>query len=355
MSMGPSTMESPSPSMKKNASWSLLAEFANEKLGALELRDDDDAVAHVHGETSHQQNQNHSLPSMHSGRPSSPIAATSTVRRGSNWSMFSMDSADDYDPSTMDLKARARQHQTNHQSMFSSIALPTKKGQPKKDPLVEFHEKHSLAEREHRQKEAEKRRRQCRNYDDDKSLASMGSFFDYLTKSGAADELLEDDGALDDGDKSCATGVSAQSMSSFFGLFGDDAEEIAKLSSSGQRPKEEPSLQKAVKQSKSVKGNRVYARGRRSAENGDWKKAVAYYHIALVKQRKHYGEDHVVTADTLNALGVALTNLGEHFGALTALEEALQIRQDLLGAGAEEVAETTSNIWMVLRASRDGC
>jgi len=80
---------------------------------------------------------------------------------------------------------------------------------------------------------------------------------------------------------------------------------------------------------------------------------VAYYHIALVKQRQYYGEDHIVTSNTLNELGLALTHMGEHFGALTALEEALHIRQELLGAGAEEVAETTSNIWMVLKASQE--
>ena len=80
---------------------------------------------------------------------------------------------------------------------------------------------------------------------------------------------------------------------------------------------------------------------------------MAYYHIALVKQRKYYGEDHIVTSNTLNALGLALMHLGEHFGALTALEEALHIRQELLGAGAEEVAETTTHIWKVLKASQD--
>ena len=152
------------------------------------------------------------------------------------------------------------------------------------------------------------------------------------------------------------SGSSHSIASSFLGLFGDNADEISKLSSAEPTKKreteEEASLQAAVKQSKSVKGHRVFAKGKQAAENGDWKKAVAYYHIALVKQREYYGEDHLVTSNTLNALGLALMHLGEHFGALTALEEALHIRQEALGAGAEEVAETTSNIWQVLKASQ---
>jgi len=109
----------------------------------------------------------------------------------------------------------------------------------------------------------------------------------------------------------------------------------------------------AAKRTKAVKGRRAFTKGEQAAADGDWKRAVAYYHVALAKQREHYGEDHVATSDTLNSLGVAMMNLGEPFGALTALEEALRIRQRALGAGAEEAAETTNNMWAVLRSSRE--
>ena len=45
-------------------------------------------------------------------------------------------------------------------------------------------------------------------------------------------------------------------------------------------------------------------------------------------------------------------HLGELYGAMTALEEALHIRQILLGSGDQAVAETTNNIWLVLKASQ---
>ncbi|KAL7527005.1 hypothetical protein ACHAXR_001757 [Thalassiosira sp. AJA248-18] len=343
--MNSSTMESPSPAtkMKKRGSWDLLAGMAADMVSSLELGDDDGYGAAFYPTSKTER------------RPSLPAIQDSYVSM--TVPMRDRNSA-------INLKAQARQQkQTRPQKLFSSLA-PTlhRKNQAKKDPLQEFHEKHNKAHVEYKKQEAKKRRQQIREYDDEKSVVSSNSFFDFLTRSGAADELLDDvisrDGDID-GLSRCGSRASTGSFTSYLGLFGDDEDEIAKLSSTKpernaeKETKEAPTLQAAVKESKSVRGHRVYARGRQAAENGDWKKAVAYYHIALVKQRKHYGEDHIVTSNTLNSLGLALMHLGEHFGALTALEEALHIRQELLGAGAEEVAETTSNIWMVLKASQE--
>lgn len=115
---------------------------------------------------------------------------------------------------------------------------------------------------------------------------------------------------------------------------------------------EEPSFQVAVRKCPSKRGNAVYRRGKEAAENKEWEKAVHYYHIALVKQRSYYGEDHLNTAETLSCLGLALMELDEHFGALTALEECLHIRQTLLGPGAEECVVTTNDIFRVLNSSK---
>ena len=45
--------------------------------------------------------------------------------------------------------------------------------------------------------------------------------------------------------------------------------------------------------------------------------------------------------------------LGERYPAMSAFEEALYIMQKNLGDGAEEVAEVTNNIWMVLHEQRE--
>ena len=62
--------------------------------------------------------------------------------------------------------------------------------------------------------------------------------------------------------------------------------------------------------------------------------AVALYNFALVRQREDLGEDHLDCGTTLNEIGVAWMMLGERYPALTALEEALYIRQKALGDGA---------------------
>lgn len=415
-----------SPIKKRRGSWALLADMAADMVNSLEFGDNDLAGEPTASDCNNQPPasnskntdtwdlrsskkaimDNNMLPAMNNdrgGASQSVIVPTKSARRRGSETLMSLfggegdsDEFLDYDPSSVCLKAQAKQQQTASSSSyrpkrFASMTLPArnnkvmsnKAGTVKRDPLMEFHEKHNKAQTEYKkQQDAKKRREQLRDYDDDKSMASGNSFFDFLTKAGAADELMpepdhvksrrsSDNGAVGGGEGAATTKMkrnsSSNSMVSFFSLFGDDEDEIAKLSSSGHKLKktsasnnsarsreEEHTLQAAVKQSKSVKGYRVYKRGLQAAQDQDYKKAVAYYHIALVKQREYYGEDHVQTSNTLNALGLALMGLGEHFGALTALEEALHIRQELLGAGAEEVAETTSNIWMMLKGSQGG-
>jgi len=97
-------------------------------------------------------------------------------------------------------------------------------------------------------------------------------------------------------------------------------------------------------------GHIYYSMAFKKAQEGEWINALRLYNRALILQRKSLGIHHVVCARTLNGIGVALTQLGEaySYGAMTALEEALCIRQDCLGDGHADVAETTNNLWKLL-------
>lgn len=93
-------------------------------------------------------------------------------------------------------------------------------------------------------------------------------------------------------------------------------------------------------------------RGKRKAKKGEYLQAVALFNLALIRQRENLGEDHIDCATMLNEIGVCWMMLCERYLALSAFEEALYIRQMRLGDGAMEVAETTSNIWMILHEER---
>ncbi|KAL3810954.1 hypothetical protein ACHAXA_005370 [Cyclostephanos tholiformis] len=93
-------------------------------------------------------------------------------------------------------------------------------------------------------------------------------------------------------------------------------------------------------------------RGKKKANKGKYLQAVALFNLALIRQREVLGEDHIDCATTLNEIGVCWMMLSERYLALSAYEEALYIRQKQLGDGAMEVAETTSNIWMILHEER---
>lgn len=80
--------------------------------------------------------------------------------------------------------------------------------------------------------------------------------------------------------------------------------------------------------------------------------ALALYNRALILQREALGEDHVLVARTLHSIGLCLTALEQSFEAMTALQEALWIRQTQLGPGDPAVAETTTALWKLLSNER---
>ena len=80
--------------------------------------------------------------------------------------------------------------------------------------------------------------------------------------------------------------------------------------------------------------------------------ALALYNRCLIMQREALGKDHVMVARTLHDIGLCLTALDQSFPALTALEEALWIRQQRLGPGDPAVAETTTALWKLLSHER---
>jgi len=102
-----------------------------------------------------------------------------------------------------------------------------------------------------------------------------------------------------------------------------------------------------------VDGGKYFRRGKRRAEKCQFLEAVALFNFALVRQREELGKNHIDCARTLNEIGLCWMMLGERYPAMTAFEEALYILQKHLGDGAEEVAEVTNNIWMVLHEQRE--
>mmetsp|Transcript_19784 Transcript_19784/g.30874 ORF Transcript_19784/g.30874 Transcript_19784/m.30874 type:complete len:400 (-) Transcript_19784:364-1563(-) len=98
---------------------------------------------------------------------------------------------------------------------------------------------------------------------------------------------------------------------------------------------------------------KYFRRGKRRAERCQFLEAVALFNLALVQQREELGENHIDCGRTLNEIGLCWFMLGERYPAMTAFEESLYILQKILGDGAEEVAEVTNNIWMVLHEQRE--
>uniref|UniRef100_A0A7S1Z0M6 MalT-like TPR region domain-containing protein n=1 Tax=Trieres chinensis TaxID=1514140 RepID=A0A7S1Z0M6_TRICV len=96
----------------------------------------------------------------------------------------------------------------------------------------------------------------------------------------------------------------------------------------------------------------IYALGNNYMEDRDWNKALKCFNEALVLQRKCLGEDDVITGRTLRQVGTCLMNLGEHFAALVALEEALYIHQKKHGEAHEGAAEIINDVWSLLHKKR---
>mmetsp|Transcript_21157 Transcript_21157/g.41909 ORF Transcript_21157/g.41909 Transcript_21157/m.41909 type:complete len:389 (-) Transcript_21157:28-1194(-) len=104
--------------------------------------------------------------------------------------------------------------------------------------------------------------------------------------------------------------------------------------------------------SKNISGATYFRRGQRKAKMRMFPEAVLYFNFALERLRAELGEDHVDCGTTLNEIGKALMMMGERYPALNAFQEAQYIREKAFGSGALEVAEVTSNIWMVLHEQR---
>ena len=87
-------------------------------------------------------------------------------------------------------------------------------------------------------------------------------------------------------------------------------------------------------------------------EENNTTEALAIYNRCLTMQREVLGKDHIMVARTLHDIGLCLTALDQSFPALTALEEALWIREQRLGPGDPAVAETTTALWKLLSHER---
>lgn len=109
----------------------------------------------------------------------------------------------------------------------------------------------------------------------------------------------------------------------------------------------------ASQEPKKPDGAKFFRRGKRRAERCQFLEAVALFNFALIHQREELGKNHIDCGRTLNEIGLCWLMLGERYPAMTAFEEALYILQHNLGDGAEEVAEVTNNIWMLLHEQRE--
>lgn len=109
----------------------------------------------------------------------------------------------------------------------------------------------------------------------------------------------------------------------------------------------------ASQEPKKPDGAKFFRRGKRRAAKCQFLEAVALFNFALINQREELGKNHIDCGRTLNEIGLCWLMLGERYPALTAFEEALYILQHNLGDGAEEVAEVTNNIWMLLHEQRE--
>jgi tetratricopeptide (TPR) repeat protein/inosine-uridine nucleoside N-ribohydrolase len=75
--------------------------------------------------------------------------------------------------------------------------------------------------------------------------------------------------------------------------------------------------------------------------------ALDYYNRGLEQERKHdYSSTDV--AFLLHKIGMVLAQQGDSYAAMTSFEEALKIRQEKLGPGSEDAAETTAQMTKVL-------
>ena len=89
-----------------------------------------------------------------------------------------------------------------------------------------------------------------------------------------------------------------------------------------------------------VQGEILTVLGRVSRRLGVFDKAQVLLEQALAVGRTAYGGEHVRLAQTLNDLGVLLTDKGDYAAAARTLERALSMRRRLLGPEHADVAVT---------------
>lgn len=77
--------------------------------------------------------------------------------------------------------------------------------------------------------------------------------------------------------------------------------------------------------------------------------ALNHYLAALKKERRSpVNTASIQSAALLHKIGIVLAKTGDSFAAMNSFEEALKIRQDKLGPGSEDAAETTAQMTKVL-------
>mmetsp|Transcript_6284 Transcript_6284/g.10254 ORF Transcript_6284/g.10254 Transcript_6284/m.10254 type:complete len:865 (-) Transcript_6284:37-2631(-) len=88
-------------------------------------------------------------------------------------------------------------------------------------------------------------------------------------------------------------------------------------------------------------------RGDEAFSTSDYDDAIHFYNRALEQERRSDPSSTEV-AFLLHKIGVVLARQGDSFAAMNSFEEALQIRQEKLGPGSEDAAETTAQMTNVL-------
>jgi len=101
-------------------------------------------------------------------------------------------------------------------------------------------------------------------------------------------------------------------------------------------------------------GNGYNAKGLAKAKKGNWESALACWENALEIRQQVLGETHPDVANTCNNIGIALGKLGRFDAAIEVLERALELRARYYGTREHvEIAATLHNIGNVLHAARD--
>ena len=87
---------------------------------------------------------------------------------------------------------------------------------------------------------------------------------------------------------------------------------------------------------------------------GDFAKAKDLYQKSVSLARDHLGNNHEITAEYLNNLGICLSNMGDHQEAFPYVHQALETRRMLLGEDHPLTALSYNNVGHVLFQSKEG-